>query len=120
MEYVVDTVVHDKTAPPIPTDVVVEGTTIRWRAAADLESGLSHFLIERDEVLVGKWPEKPSNPFGRPLFQNLQYSDTPPQPLTAMVFEDKSASDNAHRVYRIRSVNTLGIVSDPSAPATAK
>jgi hypothetical protein len=120
MEYVVDTVVQDKTAPPIPTDVVVEGTTIRWRAATDLESGLSHFLIERDEVLVGKWPEKLENPFGRPLFQNLQYSDTPPQPLAAMVFEDKSASDNAQRVYRVRSVNTLGIVSDPSAPATAK
>lgn len=120
MEYVVDTVVQDHTAPPMPTDVVVEGKKIRWRAAADLESGLSHFLIERDGLMIGSWPEKPTNPFGRPIFQNLQYSDTPPQPLAEMVFEDKSASENARPVYRIRSVNTVGLISAPSAAASEK
>lgn len=120
MEYVVDSVIHDPTAPPTPTDVVVSGKTIRWQAVADLESGLSHFVIERDGMIIGSWPRKPSNPFGRPVFQNLQYSDTPPQPLAQMVFEDESASDNARREYRIRSVNTLGIVSEPSSPAVTK
>jgi hypothetical protein len=120
MQYVVDSAVSDQTPPPIPTEVLVEGNVVRWRARADLQSGLSHFIIERDGQEVGKWPEKPGNPFGRPLFQNLQYSDTPPQPLAEMVFTDKSQGSNVRAVYRVRAVNTVGLVSDPSAAAGEK
>ncbi len=120
MQYVVDSAVSDQTPPPIPTEVLVEGNVVRWRARADLQSGLSHFIIERDGQEVGKWPEKPGNPFGRPLFQNLQYSDTPPQPLAEMVFTDNTQGSNVRAVYRVRAVNTVGLVSDPSAAAGEK
>lgn len=117
MQYVVDTAILDPTPPPIPTDVVVSNKIVRWRANADLQSGLSHFIIERDGHEIGKWPEKPGNPFGRPLFQNLQYSDTPPQPIAEMRFADPTSEGIDRSVYRVRAVNTVGLVSEPSAPA---
>jgi len=117
MEYVVDTQVTDTTAPPTPTDVVLDGSTLRWQGEADLESGLSHFTIERDGAAIGTWPEKPSNPYGRPLFQNLQYSDTPAAPLIAMsyVIPTEELRDGAR--YQVRAVNTVGLQSLPSPAA---
>jgi hypothetical protein len=111
MEYVADTKVSDITPPPAPTDVVIEGNLLRWQAEADLESGLSHFVIERDGVVVGIWPEKPANPFGRPLFQNLQYSDTPPQPLTEMAYTIPKSELREGARYHLRAVNTVGLQS---------
>jgi pimeloyl-ACP methyl ester carboxylesterase len=112
MEYVVDTHVTDTTPPPPPTEVSLAGKILRWKGEADLESGLSYFLIERDGVVIGTWPEKPANPFGRPLFQNLQYSDTPPQPLIAMEYTVPASDFRSESEYQIRSVNTLGLSSD--------
>jgi hypothetical protein len=78
MEYVKDTKVTDASPPPAPTNVRVQGNKLTWEAEADLESGLAYFIIERDGQFLAQVPEQPKNPFGRTLFQNLQYSDTPP------------------------------------------
>ena len=110
-EYVKDTAVSDRTPPPAPVRVRVRGNELTWEAEADLESGLAHFLIERDGEPLATVPVSAKNPFGRPLFQNLQYSDTPTQPLVPMTFTDKTAEPGKQHTYRIISVNTVGLRS---------
>lgn len=111
MEYVRDTKVSDSSKPPAPTDLRVEGNRLTWQATADLESGLAHFVIQRDRQFLAQVPEQSVNRFGRPIFQGLQYSDTPTQPLVQMEFVDKMALPNANHVYRVIAVNTVGLSS---------
>jgi hypothetical protein len=111
MRYVEDTAVPDDTPPPAPTDLRVEGNRLTWRATADLESGLAHFLIERDGKVIATVPEDSKNRFGRPIFQGLQYSDTPLAPLVEMRFTDQSAKPGKEHRYRVIAVNTVGLKS---------
>jgi hypothetical protein len=120
MQYVKDTAVEDKTPPPAPTNVRVSGNELTWEAEADLESGLASFVIERDGKPLTSVPEKSNNPFGRPIFQNLQYSDTPTQPLVPLRFMDSTAKPGDKYTYRVRSVNTVNLKSKSSAEATAE
>ncbi|NBV84903.1 MAG: hypothetical protein EBS01_01255, partial [Verrucomicrobia bacterium] len=99
------------TPPPAPTNLQVKGRELTWEAEADLESGIGSFIIERNGEMIGTVPEKPLNPFGRPLFQGLQYSDTPANPLVKMAFTDKSAVPGTTYQYRVISVNTAGLKS---------
>mgnify|MGYP005851224219 CR=1 FL=1 len=119
-EYVKDTQVSDSTPPPAPVRVRVTGTTLTWDAEADPESGLAGFLIERDGKILAETATTGKNPFGRPIFQGLQYSDTPIQPLIAMTFTDRSATPGTTPVYRVIAVNTVGTKSAPSQPASQK
>lgn len=112
MQYVKDTAIPDVTPPPAPTNVRIQGNELQWEAEADLESGLAHFLIERDGEIIGKVPEEPKNPFGRLLFQGLLYSDTPSLPLVKMVFTDKKAETGKSYHYRVIAVNTVGLRSN--------
>mgnify|MGYP003339577737 FL=1 len=68
-------------------------------------------LFRSDGQEIAKLPEQPKNPFGRPIFQGLQYSDTPTQPLVPMTFTDKTAEPGKQHTYRIISVNTVGLRS---------
>ncbi len=118
VEYVKDTKVSDSTPPPAPTNVRVQGNKLTWEAEADLESGLASFVIERDGQVLVNVPEQGKNSFGRPIFQNLQYSDTPTQPLVPMQFTDTKAEAGKKHTYRVIAVNTAGLKSKPSAEAT--
>ena len=110
-QYEKDTAVTDTTPPPAPTNLRVNGNELTWEADADLESGLASFIIERDGQFLANVPEQGKNPFGRPIFQNLQYSDTPTQPLVQMRFTDtKVEAGKTHR-YRAIAVNTVGLKS---------
>lgn len=111
MQYVKDTEIPDTTPPPAPTNVEVNGNELTWKAEADLESGIAHFIIERDGKQVGTVPEQAKNPFGRPIFQGLQYSDTPTNPLVEMRFTDKEAAAGEKHEYRVIAVNTAGLKS---------
>ena len=111
MQYVKDTKVPDATPPPAPTNLRIDGNRLTWEAEGDLESGLAGFIIERDGAIVGKVPEKAVNRFGRPLFQGLQYSDTPTNPLVQMTFTDVRAKTGKKYRYRVFSVNTAGLKS---------
>jgi hypothetical protein len=115
MQYVKDSAVTDTTHPPTPTNVRVKGNALTWDCEADLESGLAGFVIERDGQFLANLPEKGQNPFGRPIFQNLQYSDTPPQPLVSLAFTDAKAEPGKKHKYRVIAVNTVGLKSEPSA-----
>jgi hypothetical protein len=117
-EYVKDTKVTDTTPPPAPTNVRVRGNKLTWDAEADLESGLSSFVIERDGQFLADVPGPGKNPYGRPVFQNLQYSDTPPQPLVPRQFTDITADSGKTHTYRVTAVNTVGLKSKPSAEST--
>lgn len=119
MEYVKDSKVSDATPPPAPTNVRVQGNKLTWEAEADLESGLASFIIERDGQFLANVPEQGKNPFGRPIFQNLQYSDTPTHPLAPMQFVDTTAVSGKKHSYRVITVNTVGLKSTPSVESTA-
>jgi len=117
MQYAKDSAVADLTPPPAPTNVRLKGAELSWVAEADVESGLALFIIERDGKFLAKLPEQAKNPFGRPLFQNLQYSDTPTQPLVPMRYTDTKAGAGTKYTYRVIAVNTLDLKSRPSADA---
>ena len=115
MAYVKDTQVPDTTPPPAPADVQVNDGEITWNAEADPESGIAHFIIERDGEFLATFGEKTKNPFGRQLFQGLQYSDTPIQPLVEMRYTDKDAVAGKSHRYEVIAVNTVGLKSASSA-----
>jgi hypothetical protein len=119
MQYVKDTAIADDTPPPAPTNLQVKNRELSWQAKADLESGLASFVIERDGQFLAQLPEKGKNPFGRPLFQNLQYSDTPSQPLVPLRYVDSTAKPGSKYQYRVIAVNTVGLKSSPSEATTA-
>lgn len=111
MSYVKDTAVPDTTPPPAPTNLRVNDATLTWNAEADLESGLAHFIIERDGRFLAKTPDDGKNRYGRMIFQGLQYSDTPTLPLVEMRFTDATAGVGAKHQYRVIAVNTAGLKS---------
>lgn len=115
MQYVKDTNLTDTTPPPAPTNLEIIGNQLAWQAEADLESGLAHFIIHRDGELLANVPEKGENQFGRPIFQNLQYSDTPTQPLVPMRYTDATAQPDRNHAYQVIAVNTVGLKSNPTA-----
>jgi len=115
--YVKDAEVPDETPPPAPTGLALEGRALTWQAEADLESGIGHFVVLRDGNEIATVPETPSNRFGRPLFQGLQYSDTPEAPLAEMRYLDEGAATGAVHEYRVVAVNTAGLRSEPSEAA---
>ncbi len=117
MRYVKDSAVADTTPPPAPTNLRVRGNRLTWDADADLESGLAKFVVERDGKFLADVPGHAKNPFGRPIFQGLQYSDTPSLPLVPMQFTDTTAEPGRRHVYRITATNTAGLKSPPSAEA---
>jgi pimeloyl-ACP methyl ester carboxylesterase len=110
MHYVKDTAIPDTTPPPAPTNVELKNNRLSWTATADLESGLANFIIERDGKAIATVPKNPKNRFGRPIFQGLQYSDTPATPLIEMSFTDPNPASNAEH-YRVIAVNTVGLKS---------
>lgn len=116
--YVKDTAVPDNTLPPSPTAVRIEGDQLRWFCMADLESGLACFVIKHNGAIIGQVPEKPQNRYGRPLFQNLLYSDTPTQPLAEMVFT--IPEPNAPDGYEVIAINTVGGKSPAASLGTAR
>lgn len=113
--YVSDTSIPDTTPPPAPSAVRVSGNQLTWQGTADLESGLSHFIIIRDGERIAQVPDQPTNRFGRPLFQGLQYSDTPAVPLVEMRFTDATAPPATNQHYQVIAVNTVGLESVAAA-----
>lgn len=89
-----------------------------WDAPGDLESGIAKFQIFRDGKLIATIPENGKNSFGRPIYQGLSYSDTPVQPLVPLQYVDSTRDPKQTYRYTVCTVNTVGLVSEPSAVAT--
>lgn len=124
MDYVKTGATGDATPPPAPTGLKAElkdgAVELTWSASADLESGLKSFIIFRDGQEIGRHPKQPAGKFGRPLFQAMSYHDTPEKPLPEMKFVDRDPAGGAPRAYTVRSVNSVDLRSEPSAPATPR
>ena len=122
VEYVQTGATSDTTPPPRPFTIQIRdtpnGNELTWNAEADFESGLAGFIIERDGVEIARLPEKPVGRFGRPLFQGMSHGDTPDKPkdgaLPVMRYLDTKKAD-AKAVYRIRSINSVGLVSEAAS-----
>jgi hypothetical protein len=121
MQFREDTNVVDTTPPPAPSGVELAGNRLRWRAEADVESGIQKFVILRNGKFLAEVSGSGKNRFGRQLFQNLQYSDTPTQPLAKMEFVDETAKRGVDHGYAVVTVNTVGLESKPTwaGPAAA-
>ncbi|HVJ80373.1 MAG TPA: hypothetical protein VNC50_04820 [Planctomycetia bacterium] len=121
-EYVKTGWVSDSTEPPAPVNVKLtasgEGAVIAWDAAADFESGIRGFIVERDGMEIARLPEKPIGRFGKPLFQTMSYHDTPEKPLPELKFVDRKAKAGEKHEYRVFTINGAGAKSAPSEAAT--
>jgi hypothetical protein len=117
MQYVKDTGVADETPPPAPSNVTMKDGKLTWEATADLESGIAKFIIQHRGKRIAEVPSDAKNRFGRPLFQGLQYSDTPQQPLVKMEFELAPEMATQLTDFRVIAVNTLGLESHQSGQA---
>jgi len=111
MEYVKTAKITDATPPPAPYDVTLHGHILTWKAQADLESGLRGFVILRNGQPVATLPGQQKE---RTVFQGLSFHDTPDQPVPALSLQVVETSG----VYRVVSVNTVGLSSTPSAEGT--
>lgn len=111
-EYCTDAEVADSTPPPAPTDVTYADGTLTWDALADIESGISKFIVYRDDKVVATVPSDSQNKHGRPIFQGLSYSDTPFQPLIGMSFTETKDDQKSSAKYRVVSVNSVGLTSE--------
>jgi HEAT repeat protein len=125
-EYVKTGAVSDTSPPPTPFQVKArvkadQAVEITWDAEADLDSGIKAFIIQRDGQDLAQVPEKPVGRFGRPLFQSMSYHDTPEKPLPEMRFIDRGAKPGVMHEYRVMTVNSVGLKSEPArAKAKAK
>lgn len=122
-QYVKTGSVGDADGPRPPCEVKAtrkpdQTVEITWDAEADFESGIQAFIVQRDGQDVAQVPEKPAGRFGRALFQSMSYHDTPEKPLPEMRFVDRSASPEAKHIYRVITINSVGLRSEPSAPAS--
>lgn len=126
-EYIRTGAVSDATPPPAPTGLLSRGDQtgavhLVFSAEADFESGLASFILMHKGKPLLQLPESPKGRFGRPLFQAMSYHDTPEKPLPELKFtlspeagfkpEDFNPAD-----YQVVAVNSVGLKSEPSAPA---
>ncbi|PHR93459.1 MAG: hypothetical protein COA78_32855, partial [Blastopirellula sp.] len=102
--------VSDTTRPPAPFDVQVTGNRVTWTARADFESGIQAFVILRDGEEIGRLPSESKKRWGRPLFQNMSFHDTPEAPLPKMQFIDKQATGKHN--YSVMTINSAGLQSE--------
>jgi len=118
-EYVKTGATTDTTPPPAPlkvsTKAIEGGVEIAWEPVCDFESGIQQFVIERDGAEIGRVPTQPKGNFGRALFQRMSYHDTPEAPLPEAKFTDKTAKPGEKNVYRVITINSVGLKSEPAA-----
>ena len=119
-EFIQTGAVSDTTPPPAPSHVRCKrldngSVEITWTATADFESGLSGFVILRNDEELASLPEKAVSRFGRPLFQGMSYHDTPEAPVPQMTLIDRSAPTDRLPQYSVISVNSVQIKSKATA-----
>jgi hypothetical protein len=124
MEYVRSGTVAGTSTPPAPVNVRVRadanhGNEITWDTEMDMVSGLGGFIVLRDGHGIARLPtQPPGSVYGRPLFQGLSFHDTPFPPLPQMVHVDTSAQAGVKHVYTVVALNSAGVPSEASSPAT--
>ena len=116
MQYVKDTNVEDLTPPPAPENPRIQNDRLLWSAKADLESGIGKFLIYRGENLVAEIKSSSPNRYGRRYFRTCFIATHQLFPSIVWIPNPEAESGELHE-YRIVSVNTVGLRSEPSVTA---
>ena len=114
--------VADKTPPPRPKNLkaAIQDKTVvlTWEAAIDIEGGIKHFNIYRNNQLWKSYPE-PSPTKGPLAFQQGNYGDEADPPSPAMRFVDDQPDPGKNR-YEVTAVNHYGLESVRSPASIAK
>ena len=64
--------------------------------------------------VLAKLPEKPpANSYGRRLFQEMSYHDTPEPPVAEMRYVDHTAKAGEKHTYAVVTINSAGLRSKP-------
>jgi hypothetical protein len=111
-EYVLTGTVTDKTAPPAPYDLSFaqagDSLIIRWKADADIESGIKYFRILENGTYIGRVP-------GNGSFQTFDTNGD--NAIPKMVPEMKFSMKNENSDRKVISVSTVNQF-DLESPAT--
>ena len=111
--------VTDITAPLSPSNLKVISTdnqkyTLTWNAKADIESGISHFNVYRNDTLLTRLPESAE-------YQSFGYGDEPKGPaLAELTFRINKMSENKKVTIAITTVNRAGLESEKQQIVIAK
>ncbi|MDR1557057.1 MAG: hypothetical protein LBS88_08520 [Tannerellaceae bacterium] len=110
-EYVTNSTVEDKTPPPSPyapewvhTDSLIE---LRWRADADIESGIHHFNIYKNNRLIGQFPDHEEG------YQTFDTNGDDPVPvhLPDMQYNFNKNEMKHGDIYAVSTVNYFNLES---------
>jgi hypothetical protein len=109
-EYVTTGNVADQTPPPAPYDLQIkwakDSVGLSWKADADFESGIKCFIIYRNGIQVGRFPES-----GTYQTFDTNGDNTIPKLLSDMEF--RIAMQNKKKaIISIRTVNNFDLESD--------
>ncbi|GAB3427374.1 alpha/beta fold hydrolase [Niabella aquatica] len=109
-EYVINGTVKDKSPPAAPYDVSVGkrynmSVLVEWKADADIESGISHFNIYKDDKLVTRFPAAGS-------YQTFDTNGDDAYPLETLPLQAEiSWPPNDPGIIYISTVNHFGLES---------
>ncbi|CAL1517738.1 hypothetical protein MMC2321_01474 [Chitinophaga sp. MM2321] len=110
-EYVITGTVVDRTAPPAPYGVQQKrrhnmAVELSWKADADIESGISHFNIYKDNQLIGRFPSSGT-------YQNFDTNGDDAYPLQLPGLQtDVTLPWNDPGKIAITTVNHFGLESN--------
>jgi hypothetical protein len=110
-EYVTNSTVEDKTPPPSPyaLEWVREDSLIklRWRADADIESGIHHFNIYKNKKLIGQFPDHEE------AYQTFDTNGDDPLPIRLPAMQYHFNTDDMKRgdIYAVSTVNHFELES---------
>lgn len=109
-EYAITGTIVDRTPPPPPTEVRINRrhnvtVSVTWKADADIESGISHFNIYRNNQLVGRFPTHGS-------YQSFDTNGDDAYPLVLPPLQtDVTLLWNDNAKITISTVNHFGLES---------
>lgn len=93
---------------------------LRWRARADLESGIRTFRLYRDGEAIGPYTAPGRGGEGTTeVFRKPNYSDTPDEPVSPTSFVDTGAEPGQTHRYQVATVNGDGLEGPRSAAVEA-
>lgn len=126
VEYMATGNIVDKTPPSAPHDLVGSfwgnNLLVRWKAEADLESGIKTFIIYRDGIEYQTLQYKTQTRFSKATgYQRWNDGDQPgPIPAPEMAFTDNTVNDKVTHTYQVSTVNWSDVKSEKSKPLTLK
>jgi hypothetical protein len=109
-EFVNTGTVTDRARPLPPLNLMVTSTddakyTVNWKVPTDIESGISHFNIYKNDSLLARVPESGE-------FQGFGYGDEPKGPeLTSLTFNIDKPANRKKISIAISTVNKSGLES---------